>query len=268
MPIDGILVGTAAMATLEATTSPSVKQMLVETTGTDHWIGAGKAQGGMASGRSQLGADIHEIDNSASRCGRLLDEVAGDADAVAERRDEIIAAMANTAKPYFGDVKDMTYLQWLQRYVELTIGDGNSTADTASPRQLPGWPTPGATGSSRCCSAPRRGCTCRTTARSRRCSTARERLLESPDQAITALLARYPDAETVVLHPADVPFFVSCARRWASRSTSCRSSTRMCGAGGAVTRCGRRTTPATTPTRCASSPAPPPSPVSPGSTSP
>ena len=47
------------------------------------------------------------------------------------RRDEIIAAMANTCKPYFGDVAEMTYLQWLQRYVELAIGDGNSTADTA-----------------------------------------------------------------------------------------------------------------------------------------
>src|ERR1700759_5155141 len=132
MPIDGILVGTAAMATKEATTSPSVKRMLVETQGTEHWIGAGKAVGGMASSRSQLGADIHEIDNTASRCGRLLDEVAGDAEAVAERRDEIIAAMANTAKPYFGDVDEMTYLQWLQRYVELAIGDGSSTADPAA----------------------------------------------------------------------------------------------------------------------------------------
>jgi hypothetical protein len=75
-----ILVGTAAMACLEATTSPSVKQLLVDTAGTEHWVGAGKARSGMASGRSQLGADIHEIDNSASRCGRLLDEVAGDAD--------------------------------------------------------------------------------------------------------------------------------------------------------------------------------------------
>ena len=121
------------MATLESTTSPSVKQMLVDTQGTDQWVGAGKAQGGMASGRSQLGADIHEIDNAASRCGRLLDEVAGDAEAVAARRDEIIAAMANTAKPYFGDVGEMTYLQWLQRYVELAIGDGDSTADTAAP---------------------------------------------------------------------------------------------------------------------------------------
>ena len=49
MPVDGILVGTAAMATLESTTSPAVKQMLVDTAGTDHWISAGKAQGGMAS---------------------------------------------------------------------------------------------------------------------------------------------------------------------------------------------------------------------------
>ena len=135
MPVDGILVGTAAMATLESTTSPAVKQMLVETTGTDHWISAGKAKGGMASSRSQLGADIHEIDNAASRCGRLLDEVAGDAEAVAARRDELIAAMADTAKPYFGDVGDMTYLQWLQRYVELAIGDGDSTADTAAAGQ-------------------------------------------------------------------------------------------------------------------------------------
>ena len=65
--------------------------------------------------------------------------------------------MANTCKPYFGDVGDMTYLQWLQRYVELAIGDGTST-DTSAPA-APGWPTPGGTGSPKCSSAPRRGCT-------------------------------------------------------------------------------------------------------------
>src|SRR5699024_924156 len=108
----GILVGTAAMAAAEATTSDEVKKMLAETPGTEDWIGAGTASGGMASSRSQLGADIHEIDNPASQCGRLLDEVAGDADAVAERRDEIIAAMDGTAKPYFGDLTDMSYAQW------------------------------------------------------------------------------------------------------------------------------------------------------------
>lgn len=210
MPIDGILVGTAAMAAKEATTSPSVKRMLVETQGTDQWIGAGKASGGMASSRSQLGADIHEIDNSASRCGRLLDEVAGDADAVAERRDEIIAAMATTAKPYFGDAGEMTYLQWLRRYVELAIGDGDSTADTASP----GSPWLADTWRDRFQQMLQR-------------AEARlhpkdfgpietlyndEALLENPEAAIDLLLDRYPDAEKVQLHPADVPFFVTLCK--------------------------------------------------------
>ncbi|MGU3501059.1 fatty acid synthase subunit beta domain-containing protein [Mycobacterium sp. C31M] len=214
MPVDGILVGTAAMATLEATTSPAVKQLLVDTKGTDVWVGAGKAQGGMASGRSQLGADIHEIDNTASRCGRLLDEVAGDADAVAERRDEIIAAMADTAKPYFGDVAGMTYLQWLDRYVELAIGEGDSTADTkaadspwlditwrerfeqmlkrAEARLHPNDSGPIDT----LFAATPEG----------------EALLEHPAAAVDTLLNRYPDAETLKLHPADVPFFVTLCK--------------------------------------------------------
>jgi fatty acid synthase len=210
MPVDGILVGTAAMATLEATTSPSVKRMLVETQGTDQWISAGKAQGGMASSRSQLGADIHEIDNAASRCGRLLDEVAGDAEAVAARRDELIAAMANTAKPYFGDFGEMTYLQWLQRYVELAIGDGNSTADTAAPGSL--WLAD--TWRERFEQMLQRAEARLHPLDSGPIETlfSDEALLENPDEAIAALLARYPDAETVQLHPADVPFFVTLCK--------------------------------------------------------
>ncbi|MGA7467545.1 fatty acid synthase subunit beta domain-containing protein, partial [Mycobacterium sp.] len=213
MPVDGILVGTAAMATLESTTSPSVKRMLVETQGTDHWISAGKAQGGMASSRSQLGADIHEIDNSASRCGRLLDQVAGDAEAVAERRDEIIAAMADTAKPYFGDVGEMTYLQWLQRYVELAIGDGSSTADTAAP----GSPWLADTWRERFEQMLQRAEARLHPLDSGPIETifsdsTGSALLEHPDEAIAALRARYPDAETVLLHPADVPFFVTLCK--------------------------------------------------------
>ena len=213
MPIDGILVGTAAMATLESTTSPSVKRMLVETNGTDQWISAGKAQGGMASSRSQLGADIHEIDNSASRCGRLLDEVAGDAEAVAERRDEIIAAMANTAKPYFGDVADMTYLQWLRRYVELTIGEGNSTADTAAP----GSPWLADTWRDRFQQMLQRA-EARLHAKdfgpieTSFSGSTGVALLENPEAAIALLLENYPDAESVQLHPADVPFFVTLCK--------------------------------------------------------
>ncbi|MGB5794275.1 MAG: fatty acid synthase subunit beta domain-containing protein [Mycolicibacter algericus] len=212
MPVDGILVGTAAMATKEATTSPAVKQMLVDTTGTDHWIGAGKAQGGMASSRSQLGADIHEIDNTASRCGRLLDEVAGDGDAVPARRDEIIAALADTAKPYFGDVTEMTYAQWLRRYVELAIGDGDSTADTASP----GSPWLADTWRERFGSMLQRAEARLNEVESGPIETlftvGDAALLERPADAIAALVARYPDAETVVLHPADAPFFTQLCK--------------------------------------------------------
>ncbi|MGE0215396.1 fatty acid synthase subunit beta domain-containing protein [Mycolicibacterium sp.] len=214
MPVDGILVGTAAMATKEATTSPAVKQMLVETSGTDTWVGAGRAINGMASGRSQLGADIHEIDNAASRCGRLLDEVAGDADAVAERRDELIAAMATTAKPYFGDVGDMTYLQWLQRYIELAIGDGDSTADTAAP----GSPWLADTWRDRFESMLKRAEARLHPKDSGPIETlfddseAGQALLEHPDEALAALVANYPDAGEVKLHPADVPFFVTLCK--------------------------------------------------------
>ena len=214
MPVDGILVGTAAMATLEATTSPQVKQLLVDTNGTDQWVGAGKAQGGMASGRSQLGADIHEIDNAASRCGRLLDDVAGDADAVAERRDEIIAAMTDTAKPYFGDVDDMTYVQWLRRYVELAIGDGDSTADTSGTRLAVAGhhvarPLRRDAAARRSPLAPQGLRPDRHAVRRRDDGVA---LLENPAAAIDALLARYPDAGEVTLHPADVPFFVTLCK--------------------------------------------------------
>lgn len=214
MPVDGILVGTAAMATKEATTSPAVKQMLVDTKGTDHWIGAGKAQGGMASSRSQLGADIHEIDNTASRCGRLLDEVAGDGDAVAARRDEIIAALADTAKPYFGDVTEMTYAQWLRRYVELAIGDGDSTADTASPDS----PWLADTWRERFGSMLQRAEARLNEVESGPIETLftdteeGQALLERPADAIAALVARYPDAETVALHPADAPFFTQLCK--------------------------------------------------------
>ena len=121
MPVDGVLIGTAAMATKEATTTAAVKQLLVETPGiATGWVGSGRSDGNITSGRSQLGADIHEIDNTASRCGALLDQVAGDAEAALARQDELVAAMNQTSKPYFGDVAEMTYEQVLRRFLELS----------------------------------------------------------------------------------------------------------------------------------------------------
>ena len=202
MPLDGILVGTAAMATLEATTSPAVKQLLVETT-SEHVV----------SGRSQLGAAIHEIDNTASRTGRLLDEVAGDAEAVSARRDEIIEALNRTAKPYFGDVEAMTYAQVLSRFVELSHTDQWLDAPPLAEASVPAGGAP--------------------TLRDRfheLLQRVEARLhprdtgpiptlfesaesVEEPAAALERLRAEYPLVDVVVVHPNDVHFFIDVCRR-------------------------------------------------------
>ncbi|GAA2387626.1 fatty acid synthase subunit beta domain-containing protein [Gordonia cholesterolivorans] len=201
MPLDGILVGTAAMATLEATTAPEVKQLLVETQGCDTWIGAGHAEAGMASGRSQLGADIHEIDNSASRTGRLLDEVAGDAAAVAERRDEIIEALAATAKPYFGDVATMTYREWLDRYAELAVGSAQAPLEWAD-----------ITWEQRFSDMLRRTEARMNELDSGEFVSAFAGDVPNPHEAIAELAELYPAIDSDILHPADVAFFLELCR--------------------------------------------------------
>ncbi|MFB7717858.1 fatty acid synthase subunit beta domain-containing protein [Nocardia sp. NPDC056100] len=220
MPLDGVLVGTAAMAALEATTTPEVKQLLVDTPGTPDWVGAGTAIGGMASGRSQLGADIHEIDNSASRTGRLLDEVAGDADAVAARRDEIITALNGTAKPYFGDVATMTYLEWLERYVELAVGldrrrdfdCGGDFASAIADATASVWLD--ITWRDRFAEMVRRTESRLNPADRGQIDTlfADDADFETPVKAICTLKEQYPAIAEAVLHPADVPFFTSLCK--------------------------------------------------------
>ncbi|MBF6351417.1 DUF1729 domain-containing protein [Nocardia flavorosea] len=219
MPLDGVLVGTAAMATLEATTAPEVKQLLVDTPGTPDWVGAGTASGGMASGRSQLGADIHEIDNAASRTGRLLDEVAGDADAVAQRRAEIIAALNATAKPYFGDVPAMTYLAWLERYVELAVGQecradfdcGSDLGDAIAASTRSVWLD--ISWRDRFAEMLRRAQARLAPAdRGAIDSLFRDEDLEDPAAALARLAEQYPAARQTLLHPADVPFFIALCK--------------------------------------------------------
>lgn len=130
MPVDAVFVGTACMAAAEATTSPAVKAALVAAPGTPDLTRRGEAIGGVISGRSGLGADIHYLDNHAARVERLLDAVAGDADAAHARKAEIVAALAQTARPYLGDLAAMTYTTWLTRLVELMgLGRGGAYED-------------------------------------------------------------------------------------------------------------------------------------------
>ena len=126
MPVDAVFLGTLTMATREAATSPQVKALLAAVPGSGEWVAAGAAKGRMTSGKSQLDADIHYIDNAAARAGRLLDEVAGNAEAVRARHDEIVAALAQTAKPYFGPLAAMSPAAVLRRMVDL-MAIGRST---------------------------------------------------------------------------------------------------------------------------------------------
>ncbi|OFT55584.1 type I polyketide synthase [Corynebacterium sp. HMSC05H05] len=122
MPVDGVFVGTVAMATKEAKATDSVKQLLVDTPGLSPdvnggWVARGTGNHGVASSQSHLLADLHDLDNSFAKASRLIASL--DIDAYDEHREEIIAALATTSKPYFGDVQEMTYAEWVERFVEL-----------------------------------------------------------------------------------------------------------------------------------------------------
>ncbi len=142
MPVDAVMIGTAAMTAKEAHTSAQVKRMLVETPGIteandacveglgasedpfapigERWVPSGKVVGGVTSGLSHLHADIYEIENASARCGRLLVHMMKHPEELSSRRDEVIRALNSTAKPYFGDVENMTYTQFAQRFLDLS----------------------------------------------------------------------------------------------------------------------------------------------------
>ena len=122
MPVDSVFLGTVAMASKEAKATDSVKDLLVNTPGipvTENggWVGRGTGVHGVASSQSHLLADIHDLDNAFAAASRLITSLP--LEEYEPRRDDIIAALNKTCKPYFGDVETMTYAQWVERFVEL-----------------------------------------------------------------------------------------------------------------------------------------------------
>ncbi len=207
MPVDAVFLGTLAMACKESKASPAVKQALVETPGGESWVLSGESEGGITSGKSQLAADIHYIDNAAARCGRLLDQVAGDADAIAARRDEIVKALDQTAKPFFGDLDRMSWLEVLQRMVSLmAIGSGGRYEDGIWPDA--GWRSRVADVLWRAES--------RLAPAGRTVPSTLGHLdeLDDPKAVLDRLVARWPEAAMRRPGPADVHWFIRevCAR--------------------------------------------------------
>ena len=213
-PVDGVMVGTAAMTCLEARTNDDVKQLLVDTPGIDPhganrgWVASGASEGGMTSGLSHLRADLYEIDNSSARASRLIQELAGDEAAMNARRDEMVAALARTAKPYFGDVEEMTYLAWATRYAELCVAPHSGRAATVADWADEGW-------YDRFLDLLHRVEARLSQADHGQVPTlfADHDAVIDADAALAALAGRYPSAATTLVEPADAAWFVDLCRK-------------------------------------------------------
>ncbi len=212
-PVDGVCVGTAAMTCLEAKTNEDVKQLLVDTPGIDPaheggWVASGASAGGMTSGLSHLRADLYEIDNSSARASRLIQELAGDDEAMTARREEMIAALAKTAKPYFGDVEEMTYLEWATRYAQLCVAPHEGRAATRADWADEGW-------YDRFLDLLHRIEARLHSADHGEIATlfAGEDDVLDADAALAALAERYPSAATTQVEPADAAWFVDLCRK-------------------------------------------------------
>jgi fatty acid synthase len=207
MPVDAVLLGTVAMAAAESTASPSVKAALVAAPGVDTVVAAGEVGGGVTSGRSGLGADIHYLDNHASRVADLLEDLAGDAEAVARRHDEIAEALAGTAKPWFGDLTRMSYVEMLERWVELCARGRDGRYEDGAWFDV--------THRTRFLDLLRR-------AEARCCDADDGEIpslfsgpadLDHPAKAVEQLVAAHPRAATTLMEPADVAHFLSVCDR-------------------------------------------------------
>ncbi len=207
MPVDAVLVGTAAMACAEAAASPAVKRALVAAGGDEDWVARGTSAGGVTSACSSLNADVHALDNAAARAAHLLQQVAGDGAAVIARRDEIVAALALTAKPYLGDVEAMSYGALLESFcAHCAIGRDGRYDDGAWGH--PSW-------RARALELFRRF-----GARLHPADTGpvtlplgRPAQLDDPAAALAAFAAAFPAAATTLLHPADAQFFLAVCDR-------------------------------------------------------
>ncbi|MBI4365840.1 MAG: SDR family NAD(P)-dependent oxidoreductase [Deltaproteobacteria bacterium] len=217
MPVDAVFLGTRLMAVKEAKTSPQVKKYLTEVHGTHEWIRKLECKGGVTSQESQLGADVHFADNAAARAGALLDRLAGQPrEAILRRKAEIIAALERTAKPYFGELAEMTYGAVLRRMCAL-MGPGRMPDylphdgpwfDATFRQRVFEW-------AERICARFDVPCSMlgpRTSNLEPRTNLTPVQL-NAPDLFIRDLLQQYPLAATTLLHPEDIDYFLSLCRR-------------------------------------------------------
>lgn len=206
MPVDAVFLGTRLMACLEAKTSLQVKKLLTKIEGTKDWVQRGEFKSGVTSGQSQLGADVHYADNAASRTAAWIDEISQKDEAeILNAKNEIIVALAKTAKPYFGDVANMNYAQVLARLCALMApGD--------MPEHIPHdgvWFD--VSYKQRFRDFARRAFERLNAAADT--SVLMDSAFDNPQSFLKTLAKVLPTAETTVLHSEDVDYFLALCRR-------------------------------------------------------
>ncbi|THC93903.1 hypothetical protein EYZ11_006621 [Aspergillus tanneri] len=138
MPFDGILLGSRMMVAKEAHTSGPVKELICQATGVEEesqWTTSyTRPVGGIITVQSEMGQPIHKLATRGVRFWKEMDEQifalpqGKQLEALQNRKTDIIRRLnADYFKPWFGrnakgeviDLKDMTYMEVLDRLVDL-----------------------------------------------------------------------------------------------------------------------------------------------------
>ena len=214
MPFDGLLMGSRMMVAKEAHTSPKVKELIAQTPGTSEsdWYKTytGPA-GGVLTVRSEMGEPIHKIANRAVMLWSELDRTIFSIKdpikrlaALHERREHIIARLnSDYAKPWFAidskghivDIEDMTYLECMNRLVTLMYVKNQARWVHESYQTL------------------FYNFIARVQERLPARTDFKLNKLCKPEDLLADFVKSYPEAETELLYPEDVSFFIGLCKR-------------------------------------------------------
>jgi fatty acid synthase subunit beta, fungi type len=215
MPFDGILLGSRMMVAKEAHTSSQAKSLIVQAEGVrdSQWHKSYKQPtGGVITVNSEMGQPIHKLATRGVLSWHDLDKkifsIKDQSKRLAELekcKTDIIERLRNDfQKPWFAvnsvgqsvDIEDMTYAEVLERLVSLMyVSHQSRWIDPSYEKLVLDW-------------------TVRTQERLAPVSDFKgEKGLDDPYEFMAAFTICYPTAETELLHPEDVSFFIGLCKR-------------------------------------------------------
>ncbi|KAL9046344.1 MAG: hypothetical protein Q9214_000797 [Letrouitia sp. 1 TL-2023] len=209
MPFDGVLLGSRMMVAKEAHTSAQAKELIIQAAGVSdsEWhTSYTKPTGGIITVKSEWGQPIHKLATKGVMLWHDLDRkffsIADRSKRLNELRKHrswIIERLnKDFQKPWFGvdclgksvELEDMTYFELLRRLIDLMYVQSQNR-----------WVDPSY-----------QSFVLDIAVRSRErldCNACFEGNLNQPDQFLVDFLTAYPAAETELLHPEDISYFIS-----------------------------------------------------------